>query len=771
MSNAALAERILKFIEAKGYQPRQLEDLARAMGLGADEQGDFHAACKALMKTGRIVLGARNALVLSEPPQRIVGTFRGNARGFGFVVPETPSAQGDLYIPSGATGGAITGDTVAARVQKRGKRDGKMLYEGRITAIVRRGQSRFVGELQRQFRRWFVIPDGNVLHVPIGVDDPGAKNAAPGDQVVVEIIQYPTAQQEARGVLVKVLGPRGEPGVDTMSIIEQYQLPGDFPEDVLREAHAAAESYDAKRDGGPREDLTGQTIITIDPVDARDFDDAISLTPNDDGTVELGVHIADVSHFVRAGSALDREARLRSNSIYLPRTVIPMLPEVLSNGVCSLQERQPRLTKSAFITYDRKGAVRKARFANTVIRSTKRLTYEQAGAILEGKRGRFSAKVVALIKAMDALARTIRARRLREGMLVLELPEVDLVHDAEGRVIDVKPADTGFSHTIIEMFMVEANEALARLFVEHNVPALRRVHDEPSETTGGNLRRLLRVLGYELPKVIDRGALQRLLDEVRGKPESFAVNLAVLRSMAQAEYSPQRIGHYALASKHYCHFTSPIRRYPDLTIHRLMDAYLAGEFSTPQKKKALPSEEDLTELGNLCSANERRAEAAERELTQVLVLRLLERHIGDTFDGVVTGVANMGVFVQLQRFLVDGLVRFSDISDDWWEVDPSRGAVVGQRSGQRITVGDRLAVTISRIDLPTRQLELVLAGGTKGRRKRSEKVPEARHSRAVRRPDGRSVQARRGADARVAARPRGRRSGGGRKGRRSNRRR
>ncbi len=770
MSNAALAERILKFIEAKGYQPRQLEDLARAMGLGADEQGDFHAACKALMKTGRIVLGARNALVLAEPPLRMVGTFRGNARGFGFVVPETPCAQGDLYIPSGATGGAITGDTVAARVQKRGKRDGKMLYEGRVTAIVRRGQSRFVGELQRQFRRWFVIPDGNVLHVPIGVDDPGAKNAAPGDQVVVEIIQYPTAQQEARGVLVKVLGPRGEPGVDTLSIIEQYQLPGDFPEEVLREAHAAAESYDPRRDAGTREDLTGQTIITIDPVDARDFDDAISLTPKDDGTIELGVHIADVSHFVRAGSALDREARVRSNSIYLPRTVIPMLPEVLSNGVCSLQERQPRLTKSAFITYDRKGAVRKARFANTVIRSAKRLTYEQAGAILDGKRGRFPAKVMALIKAMDALARTIRARRLREGMLVLELPEVDLVHGDDGRVIDVKPADTGFSHTIIEMFMVEANEALARLFVEHNVPALRRVHDEPSETTGGNLRRLLRVLGYELPKVIDRGALQRLLDEVRGKPESFAVNLAVLRSMAQAEYSPLRIGHYALASKHYCHFTSPIRRYPDLTIHRLMDAYLAGEFATPAKKKALPSEEDLAELGNLCSANERRAEAAERELTLVLVLRLLEGHVGDTFDGVVTGVANMGVFVQLQRFLVDGLVRFSDISDDWWEVDPSRGAVVGQRSGQRITVGDRLAVTISRIDLPTRQLELMLAGGSKGRRRRPEKVPNARHSRRARRQGGRPGDERQSSDTSEVVRRRGRRTGGGKKGRRANRR-
>ena len=709
MPSDMFAERILRFIQTRGYEPQKLHELAQAMGIGQNEQGDFHAACKALMKTGRIVLGSENALMLPGPPAKIVGTFRGNRRGFGFVIPDTPSSHGDLYVPSGHTGGAITGDTVVARAVKRGKRGGKMLYEGRITSIVKRGQSRFVGELRRQLKRWFVVPDGHTLHVPILVGDPGAKGAKPGDTVVIEITEYPTERTEARGVITKVLGRRGQPGVDTLSIIEQYQLPGEFAEAVLAEARAAAITYSPRKEVKNRKDLRELTVITIDPADARDFDDAISLTRDRDGSMELGVHIADVAHFVGEGGAVDSEARERSNSIYLPGTVIPMLPEVLSNGVCSLQERQPRLTKSVFITYSRQGRVKKTRAANTIIRSTKRLTYELATAVLDGKPGRTSAKVVALLKDMERLARAIRLRRLREGMLELDLPEIELVRDEDGNVVDVERADTSFSHKIIEMFMVEANEAVSRLLASHNVPHLRRVHDEPRHLAAGGLRRFLAVLGHELPANADRFAVQALLDKVRGKSEAFAVHLAVLRSMQQAEYAPTLVGHYALASEHYCHFTSPIRRYADLTVHRLIDLYLKGTFEEPTGLQRVPGEKELAELGSLCSANEQRAEAAERELKLVLVLRLLEKHIGGKFDGVVTGVANVGVFVQLERYLVEGLLRFEHLLDDWWELDSTHGCVVGQRTGYRITVGDRLEVVITRIHMPTRQMELALA--------------------------------------------------------------
>jgi ribonuclease R len=690
------------------------------MGLAEQEMGDFHAACKALMKTGRVVLGTRNALTLPPPSGRVVGTFRANPRGFGFVVPDEPNTHGDLFIPPGATGGAVTGDTVSARVLKRGKRRGEMIYDGRVVEVLKRGRSHFVGELQRQFGRWFVLPDGNALHVPIVISDAGAKGARPGDQVVVEITEYPADSYEARGVIVKVLGPRGAPGVDTLSIIEQHQLPDEFPEEVLEAARQSVRDYDPRRALRSRLDLRDRTIITIDPADARDFDDAISVDRRDDGSWELGVHIADVACFVTPRSPLDEEARSRANSVYLPDHVLPMLPEVLSNGLCSLQERQPRLTLSAFIEYDRNARVTGTRFARTVIRSTRRLAYEQATAILDGKSGRVSPRVVELLRNMDTLARLIRRRRIQNGMIVLELPEVEVVLDDDHRVVDVRPEDRSFSHTIIEMFMVEANEAVARFLHEAGVPALRRVHDEPSPASVEALRRFLRVLGHNLPENPRREDLQGLLDATAGKPGAFPVHFSILRSMQRAEYAPLPIGHYALASTCYTHFTSPIRRYPDLTIHRLIHRMLdrdaehvdengAEGDGTLASPDGVPSFEELERLGRHCSTNERRAESAERELKLVLILRLLEQHVGDELEGTVTGVANVGVFVQLDRYLVDGLLSFEGLPDDWWEVDSRGGSVVGQRLGKRITIGDRLRVALSRVDTASRQVALTLA--------------------------------------------------------------
>jgi ribonuclease R len=707
MTSQAFAERILKFVQAKGYKPQAVEELARAMRIGEAEWGDFHDACKALMKSGRIVIGTRNAVMLPQPPGRIIGAFRANPRGFGFIIPDTPNAHGDLYVPAGKTSGALTGDTVSARVKKRGKRGGKMAYEGEIVDILKRGRNRFVGALGREFGRAFVVPDGHTIHVPIMIADPTAKGAKPGDQVVVELLDYPTERREARGVIVKVLGRRGDPGVDALSIIEQYGLPGEFEEDVLQAARDAVASFDPKAQANSRRDLGKTTIITIDPADARDFDDAISLERNKDGTWELGVHIADVAFFVRPGTPLDDEARERANSIYLPRKVIPMLPEVLSNGVCSLQEREPRPAKSVFITYDKRGKVKHTRFANTIIRSAKRLTYQQATAILDGKAGRMSAKVVSLVKHMETLAKSIQARRIREGMLSLDMPAVEIVHNEEGEVVDAEPADTGFSHTIIEMFMVEANEAVSRLLTEKGLPHLRRVHGEPYLTSFESLQGFLRILGQDVPEGADRFDIQKLLFSVKGTPKAYAVNLAVLRSMQQAEYAPARMGHYALASKDYCHFTSPIRRYPDLTVHRLLDRCLSGRTGAAITR-GIPTEKELVDLGNHCSNNERRAEAAERELKEVLILRLLEKHVGEHFDGIVTGVANVGIFVQLDRYLIEGLLRFDSLPSDWWEIDPSHGAAVGEVTGRRITVGDRLQVAISRVDLSNRQLQLDL---------------------------------------------------------------
>ncbi len=745
MPNTPLAERILSFIHARGYEPRRLQELGEAMGIGENEQGDFHDACKALMQSGRMVLGTRNTVTVADPPRRVAGTYRANPKGFGFLIPDAPRIHGDLYVPANASMGAMTGDRVTAEVRKKGKRDGKMLFEAKVTEILQRGQSRFVGNLQRQAGRWYIIPDGSTMHAPILIDDPGAKRVKVGDQVVVEVVSFPTERSPARGVIVKALGPAGEPGVDALSIIEQFQLPGEFPEAALTQARQMVASFDPQHVVADRLDLRDMTIITIDPTDAKDFDDAISLGRDERGLWELGVHIADVAHFVPEGGPLDEEARERANSVYLPDMVIPMLPEVLSNGVCSLQEREPRLTKSVFITYDQHGVVKKTAFANSVIQSTKRLSYEQASTILEGKPGRTSAKVVALLRDMDELARIIQRRRLKHGMLTLHLPDNELVFDDAGRTVDVMPEDISFSHTIIEMFMVEANEAVARHLHQRNITFLRRIHESSTKLQDGTLRRLVRFLGHDLPGHATHRDLQILLEAVRGRDEAFAINLAVLRSMEKAEYSPSTIGHFALASDHYCHFTSPIRRYPDLTVHRLLDGLLRGQ---DQKELAQASgEKELETLGGHCSANERRAEAAERELKLIYILRLLEKQIGEHYGGVVTGIAQIGLFIQLDRYLVEGLVRFDRLTDDWWEVDPDRAWAVGRRTGRKIRMGDRVTVGTSRIDIPHRQLDLqvvefpkqAIAAGEKEKTKglRGKKGP-ARKSAPSKRPPRRS---------------------------------
>ena len=672
-------------------------------------------------KHNRVIYGRGEHVFLGETARTVVGIFRKHRRGFGFVVPESPTEHGDLFIPPGATGDGMTGDTVVARVTREEKTGPESRIEGVIVEILKRAQNRFVGRLAKEGAHWLVHPDGKVLEEPILIPDVTATRARRGDQVVVEITEYPAGQRIARGVIVEILGRSGDPEIDTLSMIRQYHLREDFPDAALTEARKAVKQYNIKKELTKRVDLRDEVVITIDPDDARDFDDAISIRSLGRNRWELGVHIADVSTFVIEGGPLDEEAAARGNSVYFPRHVLPMLPEILSNGLCSLQEDQPRLAKSVFIEYDAKGKRVNRRYENTVIQSSRRLTYKQAHDILEGRSKDEDPKVNALLVDMDRLAKLIRKRRLTDGMVVLDLPEVELVLDDKDQVIDVEPTDTSFTHTIIEMFMVEANEAVAELFASLAVPHLRRIHPDPPASAKLKLTRFLKVLGRPIPRKLDRPDMIRLLASVRGKDESFAVNLAVLRSMAQAEYSAAMMGHFALASAHYSHFTSPIRRYPDLVIHRLLQMYLEGRLKTRRERKAAPSEETLTEVGRRCSYTERHAESAERELKLVKILRLLENRVGDIEAGVVTGVSNVGVFVQLKRYLIDGLIRFRDLPDDWWDIDVEGGCVVGRQRGVRIAIGDRLDVQIAAVDVTIRELDLALPAGASTRGKRGKK--------------------------------------------------
>lgn len=785
-------EPILNFLGNQNGEPIRVADLAERLNVAAEDRGEFERAVEEMAAAGRVVWGSGRTIVLPAMKNRVTGIFRQTSRGFGFVIPDEPNAHGDLFIPAGDNLDAVTGDSVAAKVIVREKYDtrDRRNVSGRIVEILKRATNKLVGTLTRQNGRWMVIPDGNVFKSPVEIQDAGAKNAAENDKVVVELVRFPQGDQLAQGVITEMLGAKGEPEVELASVIRQFDLPAEFPEKVLAQARGAATGYDAEQQlgRGGREDLREELIVTIDPDDARDFDDAISLrklkghaggaqnedeTPDDrqieqmlmgsagEAAWELGVHIADVSAFVPVESDLDLEARMRGNSTYFPGHVIPMLPEVLSNGVCSLQENQPRLCKSAFIRYDAAGRVVGTRFANTVIQSRKRLTYRQAQAIIDDAKGEGQPYTKGLLEAppnphvpvvdeqvrrllvhMDRLARAIRQRRLAEGMIVLDLPEVELVINEEGHVIDAQPEDDAFTHKIIEMFMVEANEAVSRWLTKAGLPVLRRIHPDPDVTSAEQVRQFMMVAGRRLPKVLDRKAMQGLLDSVRGTPIAYAVHLAILKTMSSAEYSPQAIGHFALASDNYAHFTSPIRRYADLVIHRCFDAVLArrqaprgkrqgesrrdtarisptdltsgepggrrGAGLMPERLGMTPDYQTLVSLGKYLSFTERRSADAERELRAVKVLQLLSEHVGDVIDGVVTGVTGFGVFVQSTRFLTEGMIRVADLPDDFWQFDERSGVLRGQRTGRRISLGDRAKVQIVNVNISARQLDLRL---------------------------------------------------------------
>ena len=714
----SIREKILEHLQSHHYRPMKLRRLARFFDVAEEDYAEFRSLVKRMIRDGEIAAPAGQLrLPREEPakaerqPRAVEGRFSLSARGFGFVEPakpDGPTLGEDLFVPPNDTLGAVTGDTVVAEVAGKGRKG----YYGRVTEIRERGQVRFVGTYDVTPAGPVVRPDGGILLQDFPVPDASSAGARPKDKVVFEVLKYALRGEPGEAVIVEVLGRRGDPGVDTVAVIRQFNLPDEFPEAVLDDARRAADRVDDAALAA-RRDLTGETIITIDPEDARDFDDAISLTEHGDGSATLGVHIADVAHFVQPGSPLDVEARERGTSVYLPTTVLPMLPEVLSNGVCSLQEGRTRLTKSVFIRFDAAGEPADVELANSFIRSAKRLTYEQASAALEGKTGGLEPEAVRLLGAMERLARRLLERRRRLGYLELDLPQVDLEFDDQGRVVAAHPEDTSFSHRIIEMFMVEANEAVARELDRADLPYLRRIHPDPDDEAADELVHYARSVGHRLNDPRDRRELQRLLNTVRGRPEAYGIHLAVLRSLKKAEYSPAKEGHFALGSKAYCHFTSPIRRYPDLVVHRAFDEVARGNGHPKggRRKKARDAAradagDDLAALAAHCSRTERRAEAAERELTKVKLLEFLRERLGDAFTGIITGVQEFGVFVENRELLIDGLVHITNLKDDQYRFERKRWALVGSRTGRVLRVGSTLEVRIAAVNIPRRQLDL-----------------------------------------------------------------
>lgn len=705
---SSYSSQILALLDSAEYVPSKTNQLAKQLGVNKQQLLEFQDAVEELIEAGFVRKQANGLLRRKAAKGLVSGIVKRAAAGFGFLTPtDAPNDRSrDIYISQEDLKDAQTGDEVLIQLMPSDRRDGKP--RGRVVDILQRETHTFVGTYFEQAGGGFVRVDGTIFTDPISVGDPGAKGAKPQDKVVIEMLRFPSHRQGGEAVLTQVLGQRGQPGVDTLSIIHEFGLPDAFPEEVLQEARDQASLFDEQNLSG-RLDLTAETIITIDPVDARDFDDAISLKRTEDGHWHLGVHIADVSHFVPPGSALDKEAQHRSTSVYLPDRVLPMLPEILSNGLASLQAGHVRFTKSALMEFNADGVRINTEFANSAIRVVQRFAYEQVMPIIEqpeAHRDEVSTEVLTLLQRMYQFAMLLRKRRFKAGSLELSMPEVKIDFSEDGHVIGAHTAPHDASHEIIEEFMLAANIAVATALDDLRFPFLRRVHGDPDEQKLRKFSEFAATLGLKLDSYQSRHALQDLLNEVQDKPLRQAVNYALLRSMKQAEYSIEDTGHYALAVENYCHFTSPIRRYPDLTVHRLIGAIAA------RRKGKLPKPDvvALAGLAKHCSALERRAAAAERELVKVKLLSYMASRIGEELDTIITGVQDFGFFCQGTQIPAEGMVHVTSLSDDYYYFDETSQSLIGRRSGREYRLGSPVRVVVARVDIERRLLDFRLAG-------------------------------------------------------------
>jgi ribonuclease R len=747
MNLTDLELQIVNLIQSPNYQPVKPRVIARQLGLPESRRVEVRKAVKRLVKRGLVVY-ASDHLVQAVTSTRvsqagIVGTFQRTAGGFGFVRPRTiggtAASSPDIYIPANHAGDAATGDLVRVRLRKTKLVGTEQRLRGEIIEVLERDTHQFVGRYRPRSGVPLVQIDGKLFAQPIPVGDPGAKNVQPDDIVVIEMIRFPSHTHDGEAVITEILGPRGKPGVDTLSIIHEYGLPDAFPEDVLDSARTQAQNFDPEQRDN-RVDLTGLPIITIDPADARDFDDAISLERTAEGNWKLGVHIADVSHFVPLKTPLDREARERGTSVYLPDRVLPMLPEILSNHLASLQPNQVRFTKTVFMEFNSEGVRTATEIVRSAICSQHRFNYEEVQSFLldrEAWRDQLSAPLFQLLGAMHELAMILRTRRLQAGSLELILPEVKLDLDDEGRVSGAHKVEHNESHQLIEEFMLAANEAVAEHLTRREIPYLRRLHAPPSPIKLRDLTQFVRELGITCESLESRFEIKRILAQVAGRPEEAAVNYAVLRSMQKAVYGPEPERHYALNKTDYCHFTSPIRRYPDLTVHRLLDQLL-------DEKKPHLEMVQLIMLGEHCSEREQRAANAERELTKVKLLNFLSQQIGLSMQAVITGVEDFGLFVQGVELPADGLVHVSSLQDDYYRFDSTTHSLVGNREGHRFRLGDVVTVEVARVDVDRRELDFRIAATA------TDRPPRAPRPRSPRTKRTQSPRTGRG-------RPRGRR--------------
>jgi len=746
-----LRDRLLTLLRAPGYAPLAEDEIARALNLGKKERASLAFEVRRLLAAGEVVRIKQDRLCLPASADLVTGRISFRQAGSAYVEPEVRPGEReapDIQIAAEDTGVAMHGDKVVVRLsdeltRPRGNRPGGE-PTGRVIRILERAHETLTGNLQRTRLFFFVVPDDPRFIHDIYVPDPAKSAVRPvptvGDKVVVKLREWKQRHVNPEGELVARLGRTHEPRAELAAIFHKYRLAPEFPEEVLREA-AALPARVSPAEAAGRRDYRQVPTFTIDPDDAKDFDDALSVETLDNGDVRVGVHIADVSHYVRPGSALDREAQRRGNSTYLVGTVIPMLPEKLSNGLCSLVEGEDRLTKAVLLTFHH-GRLRATEFANTVIRSRKRLTYHQAYAFLKednldrirrlplppahqtGATGRALsaltrpelADLQRWIRQLWDLGSRMRRERLRQGSLDLDMPEVKIFVDAQGYADRLERIEPDESHQLIEEFMLAANEAIARVTKQHHLPSLYRVHDDPDEEKLQEYRQLLATFGVTVGELTQRGEVTRLLGILKSHPQGYTLRTQLLRSLKKAVYRATPDGHYGLAKQDYTHFTSPIRRYADLVVHRVFDHYLVKHLGQPAPRGHGPAYNAarMESLAEHLSLTEQNSMEAERESQKVKLLEFFEREVAKkqrtAFAAVITEVRNHGLFVELPDAMTFGLVHLSTLRDDLYLLNNAGTALIGRRTRRRLDVGQKIQVVTERVDRFKRQIDFRLAG-------------------------------------------------------------
>jgi len=681
-------------------RPLLLREILRRLGLEKEQRQKAREYLRDLVDEGKVVRIRGNRYGLPSKMNLIVGRVKAHPDGYGFVIPETEGEE-DIFISSRNLKEAMHGDRVVARIEsirKKGK-------EGSVIRILERKTRKVVGKFMRAKNYSYIIPEDERILQEVFIPEGETKKARPNQIVVAEITQYPTERARPEGRITHILGYPDDPEVEPQIIIHKYDLPYRFTSAALKEAQnlpPASSSHETKG----RIDLRGIPTFTIDGENARDFDDAVSIERERDGGVKLYVSISDVSHYVREETTLDNEAYLRGTSVYFPDRAIPMFPTELSNEICCLHPRVDRLTLTAELRYDENGERRGVQFYPSVIRSNERLTYTLVRKILVDGDSELKRKFKHLLPSLELMAdlcQKLRRRRTERGAIDFDLPEPEVILNLQGEAEDIIRAERNLAHQIIEEFMIAANEAVAHFMEEKGFPFIYRIHEPPKKEAIDEFRRFISHLGYKMKKDSDHSPkeFQRVLSDIRGRPEERVVNQILLRSMKWAKYSAKNLGHFGLASDGYTHFTSPIRRYPDLIVHRLLKRVLS------EKDVKIP-EEVLANKAEYLSERERVAMEAEREILNRYRVRFMKDKTGEEFEGIISGVAAFGFFVELKDIFVDGLVRMTSLHDDYYQYHEKRYCLVGERTHKTFRIGDEVRVRVDRVDVERRHIDFGL---------------------------------------------------------------